>query len=97
MKEQGKVVTHLTTADIAKMAGLTFEEADRFLKAVIEGLKNVGEVHLTEFGQFRVSVLPERCYPPPQDGQPHPARKVIRFTRSRVASAILNGQREGLK
>ena len=81
---------HLTTADCARNAGLTTEQADRFLRTVLEGLRNVGEVHLVGFGQFRIT----------QTGDMkglragRPVQKVIRFSRSRIASAFVNGKRE---
>jgi nucleoid DNA-binding protein len=87
---------HTTTAELATQAGIGYDEARRFLKAMLDNLKMGREVRLTGFGTFSISRLKLRriktgIVDTPVTMRP---RNVIRFSRSRIAAAFINDEHQ---
>ena len=84
-----------TTADVARRAGLSYEQGQKFLDAILDEINLGREVHLTSFGTFRTTTIAAKEIDRPVGGLSKiPETRVLRFKSSRVASDILNGGRK---
>lgn len=82
-----------TIADVARRAGLTYDEGRRFVEAILDELNLGREVRLQGLGVFRLSLLaPRTVHTPilPSGVATYPERRVIRFRRSPTAADKLN-------
>ena len=80
--------------DIARRAGITFEEATRFIDAILSELTLGREVRLKNLGKLYVNELQPRSFKTPMipGGEANfEKRKVIRFSRSPNARDRING------
>lgn len=82
-----------TTADCARMAGLTYEQAEAFVQAILDELARGKEVRLQGLGIFHKATVKRREVVSPllPGGRASiPERDQIRFRRSRRANEAIN-------
>ena len=86
--------TSASLGDIARRAGITFEEATRFIDAILCELELGREVRLKNLGKLYVNELEPRTFNTPiipGGVSKFTKRKVIRFSRSPNARDRING------
>jgi nucleoid DNA-binding protein len=82
-----------TTADCARIAGLTHAQAEGFIHAILDEISRGKEVRLAGLGIFRMQPVKRReVRSPLMPGgvAKCPERNQIRFRRSRVANVTIN-------
>ena len=91
MKSERKI----TTAQIATEAGLTPEDGERFVRAIVEALREGRTVNLINFGSFSVTKTKERPVnlpTLPEGKRMIPAGRRVSFTRAAALKSFINGR-----
>ena len=86
-----------TTADCARIAGLTYDQGEAFIDAILDELARGKEVRLQGLGIFHTAAVKRREVRSPllPGGRADvPAKDQIRFRRSRRANDAINATAE---